>query len=92
MFISTLLITLIVPMQMSMGEDGYREISLHWVTVATIDAARLIGLAAYRNKVPLSNLNPELNLREMTKEDMPMPRRKQFVQDYINNVIVTASR
>jgi hypothetical protein len=61
--------------------------NIFWVTEAVIDSARLLGLPTYRNRVPITVFNPELNLRDAIKEDKPISRRLQFIQSYLNKTI-----
>lgn len=92
MLISAYLITLLVPIQVSSTNYEESVINYHWVGAAVIDLARLVGFPTYRNKVAIENLNPELSLREPIKEDKPPPRRRQFVESYINHKNLTSTK
>lgn len=85
-------LSFILPLQLGLLNSGVDSSTRFWAAQATIDTARIIGLGSYRNKVPLENHNPELYLRQAFKEDEPMPRRKQFIQSYVTNSVVMATR
>lgn len=92
MIIGTLLLTYLVPVQVHFAHVESVHVELYWVAQAAIDSARLIGLPTYRNKIPLEVLNQELFLREAAKYDIPITRRRQFVQNLVNNSASIATR
>jgi len=84
--LGTLFISFLVTFQSYIVNPKCSRVNPFWITQATIDASRLIGFPTYRNKVPLEILNHEFYLRERMAEDRAPSRRRQFIQDYINNV------
>ena len=82
---SALLISFLVPIQVSTLKREDVAINSYWIAGAVVDIAVIVGLPTYRNKVPFVNLNPELNLREPIKDDKPLKRRRKFVQNYAKN-------
>jgi hypothetical protein len=85
MLMSSLLITFLVPLQVEGAKQDIAKINSYWIAEAVIDVAIIVGLPTYRNKVAFLNLNPELSLRESIKDDKPLTRRRQFVQNYVKN-------
>ncbi len=68
------------------------KINFFWVTESVIDSARLLGLPTYRNRVSTTIFNPELVLRDASKEDKPVPRRLQFVQNFVKRNVNSSTR
>lgn len=68
------------------------KINVFWVAESVIDSARLLGLPTYRNRVSTAVFNPELVLRDASKDDRPIPRRLQFVQNFVKRNINSSTR
>lgn len=83
MIIGAVLISYLTPIQIGFFNPVTQKAQPNWVAQATIDSARLIGLSGNRGKPILEFANPEFNLREQTKDDKPVPRRKKFIQEYL---------
>ena len=81
--------SLLVSIQLNSLNPAMKMANIFWVTEAVIDSARLLGLPTYRNKVSIAVFNPELNLRDAIKEDKPISRRLQFIQNYLNKTIAS---
>jgi hypothetical protein len=92
MNIGVVLVSLVLPFQVSVFSTEKECASPFWVVQVAIDTSRLLGLASMRGKEPIYNLDPELLVRLHIKEDRPKNRRKQFIENYVNNTALLVSR
>ena len=87
-----ILLSLVLPFQVSVFSAEKERASPFWAVQVAIDTSRLLGLASMRVKEPIYNLDPELLVRLPIKEDRPKNRRKQFIENYVNNTALLVSR
>ena len=92
MNIGVVLLSLVLPFQVSVFSSDKERASPFWAVHVAIDISRLIGLASVRGKEPIYNLDPELFVRLPIKEDRHKNRRKQFIENYVNTTALIASR
>ena len=87
-----ILVSLVLPFQVSIFSAEKERASPFWAVQVAIDTSRLLGLASMRSKDPIYNLDPELLVRLPLKEDRPKNRRKQFIENYVKTTALIASR
>ena len=85
-------LSFILPMQAQTISMNKEVACSCWAINVAIDSARLLGLANMRSKVVAYNPDPELFLRLPEKEDRPKNRRKQFIENYVNNTSLLTTR
>ncbi len=85
-------LSFILPLQIQTFSDGKAMAPASWAVDTLIDASIILGLGNIRNKDPQYNPNPELFLREPDKFDKPKTRRKQLIENYINNNFLLTTR
>jgi hypothetical protein len=84
MFIISVLVTFLLPIQVhpNQGRLGFPD-SL-WAVQTIIDSSKIIGIGNYYYRKTPENFNPELYVRQPNPDDKPMNRRKQFIQELVN--------
>ena len=87
-----ILVSLVLPFQVSIFSAEKERASPFWAVQVAIDTSRLLGLASMRGKEPICNLDPELLVRLPIKEDRPKNRRKQFIENYVKSTALIALR
>ena len=87
-----ILVSLVLPFQVSIFSAEKERASPFWAVQVAIDTSRLLGLASMPSKEPIYNLDPELLVRLPIKEDRPKNRRKQFIENYVKTTALIASR
>jgi hypothetical protein len=87
MIIGAMLISCLTPIQIGFFYPISKRAQPDWVARAAIDSVRLIGIGENRGKPILEIVNPEFNLRDRTKDDTPVSKRKKFIQDYLKNSV-----
>ena len=87
-----ILVSLVLPFQVSIFSAEKERASPFWAVQVAIDTSRLLGLASMPGKEPIYNLDPELLVRLPIKEDRPKNRRKQFIENYVKTTALIASR
>ena len=92
MNIGVVLLSLVLPFQVSFFSSDKQRASPFWAVHVAIDTSRLLGLASMRGKEFIINPDPELLVRLPIKEDRPKNRRKQFIENYVNTTALIASR
>jgi hypothetical protein len=85
MLIGPAIITFLMPIQIYANELQYfRPETDLYVRIAR-DTAVLIGVPNLMNRFPVINHDQELILREATKYDRPIKRRKQFILNFLRS-------
>jgi hypothetical protein len=84
MFIISLLVTFLLPIQVHPHQGRLAFPQSLWAVQTLIDSAKIIGIGNYNYRKLPENLNPELFVRQPNPDDKPMNRRKQFIQEYVN--------
>jgi hypothetical protein len=92
MNIGVVLLSLVLPFQVSFFSSDKERASPFWAVHVAIDTSRLLGLASMRGKEPIINPDPELLVRLPIKEDRPKNRRKQFIENYVMTTALIVSR
>ena len=87
-----ILVSLVLPFQVSIFSAEKERASPFWAVQVAIDTSRLLGLASMPSKEPIYNLDPELLVRLPIKEDRPKNRRKQFIENYVKSTALIALR
>ena len=85
MLIGPTIISFLLPIQIYANDiQHYRPETDLYVRIAR-DTAVLIGLPNLMNRFPVINYDQELILREATKYDRPIKRRKQFILKFLRS-------
>ena len=79
-----LLISVLLPLQVHPSQQDISLKNSLWLVGAVMDATKIVGIGNYRYKEKLVNHNPELFVREPGPDDKPIPKRKQFIQELVN--------
>jgi hypothetical protein len=88
MLIGPAIISFLLPIQIYANDiQHYRPETDLYVRIAR-DTAVLIGLPNLMNRFPVINHDQELILREATKYDRPLKRRKQFIKKFVEDMQV----
>jgi hypothetical protein len=85
-------LSFIMPLQVHTYAEGKQLAPPYWAVNVVIDTSIILGLANLRNRTPQYNPNPELLLREPDKYDVPKKRRKQLIENYVNNTFLLTTR
>jgi hypothetical protein len=83
MLIITLLMSVLLPFQVHPGNTSNVTPEYRWAAKAVMDATRIITMSNHKQKLQVL-INPELLLRDSNPDDKPIPKRRQFIQDYVN--------
>ena len=84
MVLVSLLLSVVLPLQVHPNKPVASIKHVSWAVQAIADATKIIGIGNYRYKEKPVSHNPELLVREPTFGDKPIPRRKQYIQEYVN--------
>jgi hypothetical protein len=84
MLMIAILISVLLPIQVHPEQAHTASRNYLWAAHAVMDATLIITLRNQKRGQIIENLNPELILREPNPDDRPIPRRLQFIQDYVN--------
>jgi hypothetical protein len=79
-----LFMSVLLPIQVHPSNQVISITHSLWMVGAAIDATKIVGIGNYRYKEKPVNLNPELFVREPAPDDKPIPKRKQFIQELVN--------
>jgi len=89
MLIISALFTFLLPIQVHPHQGQLAFPQSLWAVQAIIDTTKIIGIGNYNYRKIPENFNPELFVRQPNPDDKPMHRRKQFIQEYVNNSTTT---
>lgn len=75
-----------MPLQLHIHDiKEWRHEGFAFVLIAH-DSAQIIGLPSLKNMLPVINHDQELYLRDATKYDRPLKRRKLFVINFLRQM------
>jgi hypothetical protein len=83
MFFFALIMTFWLPLQVNLKGQPITFRHSLWAAQSIMDATKIVGIGNYKYKEPPINTDPELELRNPTKADKPIPKRKKFIQEYV---------
>jgi len=92
MFIISVLVTFLLPIQVHPHHGRLAFPQSLWAVQTIIDTTKIIGIGNYNYRKIPENFNPELFVRQPNPDDKPMHRRKQFIQEYVNQTAAPMSR
>jgi hypothetical protein len=85
MLIGPAIISFLLPIQIYANDlQHYHPETDLYVRIAR-DTALLMGMPNLMNRFPVINHDQELILREVTKYDRPLKRRKQFILKFLRS-------
>ena len=91
MLIITLLMSVLLPFQVYLRNTSNVTPKYRWAAQAVMNATRIITMSNHKQKLQVL-INPELLLRDSNPDDKPIPKRRQYIQEYVNQTAVPMTR
>ena len=85
MLIGPVIISLLLPLQLYANDLQHFRLETDVYVRIARDSAVLIGVPNLMNRFPVINHDQELILREATKYDRPLKRRKLFILKFLRS-------
>ncbi len=85
MLIGPAIISFLMPVQLYANDLQHLKLETDLYVRIARDTAVLIGVPNLMNRFPVTNYDQELALREATKYDRPLKRRKQFILKFLRS-------